>query len=302
MTPLTKRNHAQGFEIESGRGTSIVGNFVRGYNNAFVPQVYRAPDLLGVNRDLDMIDNLAANAGDDSYEPDGGGVNLRMLNNVHSNTLEGVSVAPIERGPVYVVGNYGVSRNYYLKLMNNHHAPGALFLYHNTGLVIDGRGLRMPNVIEDGETLIFEQKHVLNNIFATSRDFVSWGHPNAELDYNCYWHIPDSDSNRKYTPFTFNREQRYDSLAGFREGTGKERNGLIGDPRFASAGITQADIMRAFVDETVLPFNPRLMKGSACIDRAAVIRGINQNFVGAGPDIGAFENNRLRDFGGAVVR
>ncbi|HXH69222.1 MAG TPA: hypothetical protein VNI60_02630, partial [Pyrinomonadaceae bacterium] len=171
MTPLTTRNAAQGMPVETGRGISIVGNFVHGYFNSIVPQITGKPDALGANRDMDVLDNMVANNGDDGY--DGGGVNMRMLDNRHPNTLEGVSAAPIERGPVYIIGNHGVARNYAFKLMNSVPGTGAAFLVHNSHLVVGGGAMRMPAEVQGGKPVAFDQKFIHNNLFVTTGNFIS---------------------------------------------------------------------------------------------------------------------------------
>jgi len=63
----------------------------------------------------------------------------------------------------------------------------------------------------------------------------------------------------------------YATLAEFTQGTGQERHGLAVDPRFVG------------------PADPRLRSDSPLIDRGVRIAGINDAFLGAAPDVGAFE-------------
>ena len=193
MTKLATRDAAHAILVSTGRGSSIVGNLTRGSFDAIKPgAVDRGDDIRG-NRDMDIIDNVVANTADDSYELDGGGVNMRMLNNYSSNSLEGLSAAPIERGPVYIVGNRAVSRLYGFKMMNNVPSLGATFMYHNTFFVVGGRGIRMPGALA-GAMLPFGNKVWKNNIIVGQGASIVNGRLEAVLDSNCYWSVPPKKS------------------------------------------------------------------------------------------------------------
>ncbi len=64
-----------------------------------------APDKLSFNRDCDILFNRLWQSGDDAIEADGGGVNMRISDNSIRECFAGLSLAPIERGPVYVTRN-----------------------------------------------------------------------------------------------------------------------------------------------------------------------------------------------------
>ena len=71
----------------------------------------------------------------------------------------------------------------------------------------------------------------------------------------------------------------YSTLSALRSGTGFEANGKSADPTFMAS--TSGDW--------------RLKLGSPAIDAAIVIPGINDHYVGKGPDIGALEYSSTSD-------
>ena len=85
---------------------------------------------------------------------------------------------------------------------------------------------------------------------------------------------------------------QYETLAAFSAATGQEKNGLFADPLLQNEEITQRDLERAYLEETVIPLSGRLLPGSPCIDRGVPIRGINEGLTGKAPDIGALEGAR----------
>jgi hypothetical protein len=109
---------------------------------------------------------------------------------------------------------------------------------------------------------------------------------NFILDYNCYYNTPSTGFR------VFHAEgERHDSLLSFRAVTGQEMNGMYADPQFVST----PDLGKYKEAETppardVSIGDLRLKPTSPCIDKGAVIRGINEDFKGKAPDIGAFES------------
>jgi hypothetical protein len=277
-------NH--GIVIHAGRGHSIMGNRVHGHFDLFC---VNAPNLddQGANRDTDLIDNYGYNAGDDHIEADNGAVNMRILGNKNFNTLECWSLAPIVRGPVYVVGNFGLARNYSIKFNNNLASMGACFVYHNTGYTV-GTGTRAINMPLGKNPLPFAGKVLRNNLFISGKTYITSGRLGSSLDYNAYWIFPGGP--KEESRFEWEGGGKYGSLEDFFKGTGNEKHGLIADPQVVKLlpELTSADLLRLRAEDREIEFDLRLTPGSPCVGRGVHIPGIHQD-LGRGPDLGAFE-------------
>jgi hypothetical protein len=277
-----------GLVIKGGRGISVVGNRVHDVFNAIPVNSTGNEDNLQAHRDMDVIENYSYNTGDDALEPDGGGVNLRILNNRNFNTLENISLAPIERGPVYVVGNYGVNRNYTFKFnVGKGRSLGACYLYHNTGYAV-GNGTKAVQMPNEKQGVPFANKVLKNNIFLLGGDFINGGNKGARMDANCYWNVKESARSES----AFNWEGvNYSTLDDFRKATGNEKRGIFTNPQLAGAPKwTSDELWDAIADAREIPFDLSLSAGSPCVDKGEVIRGINEDFNGKAPDLGAFES------------
>jgi hypothetical protein len=287
-TLMSKRKAGgqQGILIHAGRGHSIVGNRVHGHFDLFC---VNAPDFKdwGFNRDTDIIDNYGYNSGDDHIEADDGAVNMRILGNKNVNTLECWSLAPIFRGPVYVVGNFGLARNYSIKFNNNTPSTGACFVYHNTGYTV-GNGTRAINMPLGKEPFPFSGKVLRNNLFISGKTFVTHGRLGSSLDYNGYWIITGDPE--KFAHFDWEGGGKYKTVEEFYKGVGNEQHGLIADPKCARLlpELTSAELLRARAENRELDFDLRLTAQSPYIDRGTFIPGIHHGKSDA-PDMGAFE-------------
>ena len=132
-----------------------------------------------------------------------------------------------------------------------------------------------------------------NNAMIGADRAVRAGFDGNWLDYNCYYHTPGLEPRKfewnKVTYFTFE---------GFRAATGQEEHGLYADPQFADTphlgeypwrGFLEDEIGNYPMVESAAAGDLSLQPTSPLIDRGALIRGINEDFTGKGPDVGAFE-------------
>jgi hypothetical protein len=266
-----------------GDHTEYHGNVIRSnrFERMFDGAHLFSQDPAAPTENLDFHDNLVLNCGDDGLETDGIGSNCRIYNNVFSNFLTGISVAPAALGPTYIYRNTllnwrtvpssesddGRFHGYPIKL--NHQMQEDpwtqwVYLYHNTcvstepevdGFVFNYYWWYWTNIV------------ARNNIFAGTRAAL------VNVDERC---PIDFDYNNYFTthPARFIEWYRVDfsTLASFSEATGQERHGLATEPRFAGPG------------------DFRLRADSPLIDRGVLIPGINEGFHGAAPDLGAFES------------
>jgi hypothetical protein len=188
----------------------------------------------------------------------------------------GISLAPIQVGPVYAIRNViyrtgagnngGVYSGSPFKFNSGYDGAGTMYLFHNTGDAAltnprsNGLYVKAPGTW----TLIYGR----NNIWAGTEYAVenyNIGQP-IDLDYDELW-------NNQYHELARWNNVKYATLAAFSAATGQEAHGRSVNPEFANA---------AGGDYT-------LASTSALIDAGLVIPGINDDYAGAAPDIGAFE-------------
>jgi hypothetical protein len=253
----------------TGRGNVIRGNTFHDYFDGFGA----CPDEAGEEtNETDVYDNLVFRAGDDGMETDGRCSNVRIWGNTFHDVLMGISLAPVYDGPVYAIRNLvyrtGVGNNDYsgspFKFNSGYGVSGPMYLFHNTadaalpgnnGLYVKGPGTW---------ALIYAR----NNVWAGT-DYALNNYNTAQpidLDYDELWNGGATDLVRW-------DGSRYSTLADFFSGTGQEPHGLSVEPGFADSEGG---------DHSLHP-------SSGLIDAGAPIPGINDGFVGAGPDVGAFE-------------
>lgn len=280
--PWGSEPYETGGVVVDGEHATNQGNVIR--NNRFdhlFDGVHLLADEPVPTEDLDFHDNLILNCGDDGIETDGVGSNCRIYNNVISNFLTGISVAPAALGPTYLLRNRlinwrtvpsvegepdGRFHGYPVKF--NHQTredPWTqwVFLYHNTCVTTE------PNL--DGFMFsyywwFYTNVVARNNIFVGTRAAlvnVNEQDP-IDFDYNNYFTHGPGPLIRWY-------RNDYARLADFTAATGRERHGLAVDPQFVGSG------------------DLRLDADSPLIDRGVPIPGINDGFAGVAPDLGAFE-------------
>jgi hypothetical protein len=282
----------QGIFCVAGRGTSICHNRITGFFDCICPESWKNPDRLILNRDCDVMFNELCDAGDDAIEADGGGVNMRIHGNKIRQCHTALSLAPIERGPVYVTRNHATFFNLMFKLnVGGCTSLGWTYCYHNSGYCLTtgpdgGTAVSFPPGIPCANK-VFRNNAVIANEWS-----VRAGREGCFLDHNCYFHVPGKPPRK----FQWGKTS-YPALAAFSRATGQEKNGLYADPLFVSTPDVgkygpAATLAVLALPKRDRPGDLRLRECSPCIGKGAVLRGINEDFKGRAPDIGAFESPR----------
>lgn len=280
--PFGSEPYETGGVVISGDHNQYYGNVIRSnrFEHLFDGAHLFSDDAAAPTEDLDFHDNLVLNCGDDGVETDGVGSNCRIYGNTFSNFLTGISVAPAALGPTYIFrntlqrwrsvpsveGEQGEFHGYPIKLnhqMREDPWTSWVYLYHNT-CCTDG-----PNL--DGFLFNYYWWY-WTNIVSRNNIFAGTSYALRNVNEQC---PVDFDYDNLFTTNQarfaqwFNTE--YASLAALAQATGQERHGLAVDPRFIATG------------------DVRLRSDSPLIDRGVRIPGINDDFSGIAPDIGAFE-------------
>ena len=257
----------------SGHGTIFYKNFVHDY---FDGVKIVGTEELEYASNSDVVDNRFFHLSDDGVETDGYSSNVRITGNRFENLLAGVSVAPAEGGPVYIVRNLMVDLNNVaftdyettaIKFNYDGEISGEIFAYHNTAVTFEAEnaGLSVSNHSNwTGLTLA-------NNIWQGTLNGMYY-YLNNELpvdqDYDLLFAASSDDSLFLY------QGEDYATVDAYFEVSGRCANCLSGSP--------------AFVDGPGGDY--QLQASSPAIDRAIKIPGINdRSYSGDAPDIGALE-------------
>jgi parallel beta-helix repeat protein len=229
------------------------------------------------SNETDVYENVIYNMGDDGMETDGRCSNVRIWSNTFHDVLMGISLAPVYDGPVYAIRNLiyrtGVGNNSYtgspFKFNSGYGESGPMYLFHNTADASlpgnNGLYIKAPG----SWALIYAR----NNVWAGTTYAVENYNASqtVDLDYDGLWNGENGDLVRW-------DEVRYATLADFVAATGQEPHGLDVEPGFADAGSGDYTL-----DTT-----------SSLIDAGVAIPGINDDYAGNGPDIGA---NEYQEYG-----
>jgi hypothetical protein len=277
-----------------GSGHVICHNSIAYFHDGVCVSTYGRPEADEEQRavSIDIYNNDIHLMTDDFIEADGGVHNIRVLRNRGVNAAQcGLSAQPVYGGPAYFVRNivYHVPTGVALKFKVK---PAGLVLYHNT------------IVGESTNAEIFSNAHARNNLFlgtgAPGRPLFYF--PNAtaysSFDYNGYrpnpgvsapyhWKAPAGGRLRDYdlenAPF-----QSFRTLAELAEATGQERHGVELDYDVFE-NLTPPDSSRPMAVYKARNLDFRLKAGGKAVDRGLRLPNINDDFLGAAPDLGALE-------------
>lgn len=260
----------------NGSGHVVCHNLIRGFGDPVVNKhrLVRAWDVYG----NDIRDAY------DGTELDEGEGNVRLFGNRYTNVMAPISIQPVFGGPAYVLRNvlYNVpDEQIKLKSLGGTEEPSGALVYHNT-FVSPELALNLQTPITQHNFIVANNLFVGPAALAGART-VDW---TAEIDGGRF-------DNNGYFPdggFWFGvvggDSRIYDSFAAVLEAGEVEPNGLLlARPIFAD------DFVGPDGDGTAEGEPPdfALADGSGAIDRGEVVPGLNDRFIGDGPDLGARE-------------
>ena len=251
-----------GISNRGTRGNVIRSNVVNGPFNGI--DVTGGDTDENVGADCDLHDNVIQNVGDDGIETDiTAAINLRVFRNRVDRVFSGFSVAPNYQGPEYILYNTvtNTGRGGFKFSLSS---TGETWICHNT-LTSDVSG--SPAVHPSGpySNIRFRNNVLVGNGAASVSDDAGESATGNTFDYDVIY--------TNYAALFRWKNTNYSTIAALRTATGFEMNGRSGDPRFVNAAAGDY----------------RLLSGSPAIDGGLRLPGINDVFVGAAPDIGAFE-------------
>lgn len=247
--------------LAGGEGAIVARNFLHDVFNGVYAGSFDDDHNPLLAFDVDVYDNRLTRIGDDGFEPEGADINARFWHNTVDLMHNGASFAPITYGPVWVVRNrFTGYQESGFKVSND--TSGRVWLLHNTCFTDDPQHNGM-NVSGPFENLVFRNNLIRGTSYAIeSAQSVT----TDDLDYDALF-------TTRGAPRVKWNNVRYDDLAALCTATKLECHGVGGDP--------------ALLDPAAGRFGPSAK--SPLVDSALRLYGINDDFRGAGPDIGYVE-------------
>ena len=260
----------------NGSGHVVCHNLIRGFGDPVVNKhrLVRAWDVYG----NDIRDAY------DGTELDEGEGNVRLFGNRYTNVMAPISIQPVFGGPAYVLRNvlYNVpDEQIKLKSLGGTEEPSGALIYHNTFV--------SPELALNLQTPITQHNFVVaNNLFVgpaalTGDRTVDW---TAEIDGGRFDHNGYFPDGGFWFGVVGGENRIYQSFAAVLEAGEVEPNGLL-----LARPIFVDDLVGPDGDGMAEGEPPdfALADGSGAIDRGEVVPGLNDRFVGDGPDLGARE-------------
>jgi hypothetical protein len=255
----------------SGRGIIFYKNTV---HDMFDGLKISGKDLQRYANNSDVEANTFTHLSDDGIETDGWSSNVRIVNNHFSNLLSGVSVAPALGGPTYIIGNViadlnnvaGTSYETVAVKFNVSDEPpsGEVFVYHNTATTTETNQAAFSVTNNTNSQGIF----LKNNIWmGTAYSLYYWLKNTVPFNEDYDLHFATGDN------IVLFQGDEYQNLNDYSSAYNLCQNCKMGDPLFKNSTEN----------------NYQLSENSPAINQAAPILGINDNFLGTAPDMGALE-------------
>jgi hypothetical protein len=253
-----------GIVLRGHIGAIVRDNEIHHYFNGIYTGSSAALENPNIAFDADIYNNRIHHISDDGLEPEGACINQRFRNNRLDTVLVGISIGPVTQGPTWVIrnlfANFGGTS---IKWARN--PDGVVLIYHNTSWT-NTAGLNAMSIITPMKNSVMR-----NNIFQGNGYAFEATLPGAignDWNYD-NWYTTRSASNSHFKWENIS----YLNIFQLCTATGLECNGHENPPGLVNP--TGGNF-------TLLPSSPN-------IDRAILIPGINDSFIGSAPDLGVYE-------------
>lgn len=270
--------------ILGGQGHAVFNNRISGFWDGFAVYFIVQPqsDPLKHNAGIDVYNNHISSSPDDSIETDFGVNNIRVFNNLFTNSHMGISCQPVFGGPAYIFKNVVFNtRIFAFKFSRN---PTGLQIYNNTCLVARG-GRIAPE---------WQNSQIINNLFLGSKDIETgslWtGNPTPKtsvIDNNGY---SDTGSGKVLmcwpvaaAPSMAASYNIFNSINEYSQATGTTNLQGITSSEFVNYIAPKLE----FMSDNGLDLRPK--DGASFVNSGRVLHNINDNFSGNAPALGAYD-------------
>ena len=213
---------------------------------------------------------------DDAIEPDYASANVRIYRNrISMAKHNAISLQDFDNGPPwYIVGNQIMG--YRQSVLKTRQGETHFAFFHNTVFNWEAMFLHQTDLSLFG--------HSKNNIMVTMTNGTMWDFGTAKPDWRTSIDYNAFDWGRSKTPFRYNGKN-YRDLASYVKVSGLDKHSLSMHWRECFEDLKfPGPIPQSIPLQTLT-----LKEGCSLIDRGDILPGINDDFTGNAPDIGAYE-------------
>jgi len=304
-----------------GSGHVVAFNSVANFHDGIDIATYGNPDgtpnpirdRLPVS--IDFYNNDISNVEDNCIETDGGAYNIRVFRNRCFNSgHRALSVQPMFGGPVYFIRNivYHAPEGGAVKFTAS---AAGLVIYHNTFLapvkpmLLAASNVHYRNNLILGKSETLETFAVETNTNYSSSDYNGF-RPNEGAEFTYEWSSPQfsvranfpgeagtstlpsplSTPQQSQLEATARERRRFKSLTDYSAATGQDKHSVLVDyDVFAKVSPPGPDPTMLYKPAD---FDFQLRTSSPAVDAGVRLPGVNDDFMGRAPDLGAYESGR----------
>jgi hypothetical protein len=298
-----------------GQGHVVAFNYVAQFHDGIDVATYGNPDgSPNAIRDrmpvsIDFYNNDISNVEDNCIESDGGAHNIRIFRNrCFNHGHRALSVQPMFGGPVYFIRNivYHAPEGGAVKFTAS---SAGIVVYHNTFLsnvkpmLLAASNVHYRNNLILGKSETPEIFAVETNTNYSSSDYNGF-RPNEGAEFSFEWSSPPFSVRANFPgevgalstqaqgrlEAQSRETRRFKTLKEYAEATGQDRHSVIVDYGIFQKVTPPGPDPRTLYKPTDFDF--QLRPGSVAVDAGVRLPGINDDFTGKAPDLGALETGR----------
>jgi hypothetical protein len=298
-----------------GSGHVVAYNSIANFHDGVDVATYGNPDgAPRPNRDrlpvsIDFYGNDISNVEDNCIEADGGAHNIRIFRNrCFNHGHRALSVQPMFGGPVYFIRNvvYHAPEGGAVKFTAS---SSGIVVLHNTfiapvkPMLLAASNVHYRNNLILGKSETLETFAVETNTNYSSSDYNGF-RPNEGAEFSFEWSTPplsmradfpgepgklSAQEQSKFEATTRER-RRFKTLKEFSAATAQDAHSVLVDfDVFVHVAPPGRDPRTLYKPAD---FDFRLREGSVAVDAGVRLTGINDDFSGKAPDLGAYEVGR----------